>query len=476
MNGRSVPVLVFALACSTALAAPADPPRVGSPLVQVGDVEEAVTPLALDPAAYAQLQGSDKVLVEDFPLGAGEHATLSLERFEVLAPDATLELGTARGVMPLAKPDVVLLRGSVAGEADSSVFLALSPHGTNGYIETGVTTLVIADARRDEHQAVIYDLGELPEGAIPIVDIACGTDHLPALEAARVAVDGAAPEGAAPCRVAKIAVETDYEFTANVFGGDTDASAAYAVTLMGAVSEIYKQDLNVSFNITFLRVWESNTDPYGSLDGFVDLETFLTFWNSNMQDVDRHVAHLLSGKQYSNLGGVAYLPGVCNPGFGYGLSGYINGFFPYPLQDNSSQNWDLMVVGHELGHNFGGPHTHDQVPQVDGCAFGDCSVAPNGTIMSYCHTCAGGLVNIVLNFHPQTINSHLLPYLDTVTCDIVCADCEADCDGNGSLDVLDFTCFQTLFNAGVPQADFNGDGDLNILDFVAFQTAFDAGC
>lgn len=55
-------------------------------------------------------------------------------------------------------------------------------------------------------------------------------------------------------------------------------------------------------------------------------------------------------------------------------------------------------------------------------------------------------------------------------------DCIADCDANGSLDILDFVCFQSLFLAGDPAADVNGDGQLNILDFVAFQEAFLAGC
>ena len=70
-----------------------------------------------------------------------------------------------------------------------------------------------------------------------------------------------------------------------------------------------------------------------------------------------------------------------------------------------------MVIAHELGHNCGTGHTHDSYsPPIDGCGNGDCSEASNGTIMSYCHICSGGLSNIALDFHPlveQTIENYL---------------------------------------------------------------------
>jgi len=54
--------------------------------------------------------------------------------------------------------------------------------------------------------------------------------------------------------------------------------------------------------------------------------------------------------------------------------------------------------------------------------------------------------------------------------------CPADCDANGELNILDFDCYQGLFQNGDPDADCNGDGQLNILDFVCFQGAFQQGC
>jgi len=55
-------------------------------------------------------------------------------------------------------------------------------------------------------------------------------------------------------------------------------------------------------------------------------------------------------------------------------------------------------------------------------------------------------------------------------------DCPADCNNDGNLNVLDFTCFQGLFAAQDQGADCNGDSAFNILDFTCFQAQFATGC
>lgn len=54
--------------------------------------------------------------------------------------------------------------------------------------------------------------------------------------------------------------------------------------------------------------------------------------------------------------------------------------------------------------------------------------------------------------------------------------CDADFNGDGELNVLDFVSFQGAFVAGDPGADCDGDGVLTILDFVCFQQLFGGGC
>ncbi|MCH8805685.1 MAG: right-handed parallel beta-helix repeat-containing protein [Planctomycetes bacterium] len=55
--------------------------------------------------------------------------------------------------------------------------------------------------------------------------------------------------------------------------------------------------------------------------------------------------------------------------------------------------------------------------------------------------------------------------------------CYADCDGNGTLDIFDFLCFQNSFVLGEPYAcDCDPDPVCDIFDFLCFQNAFVAGC
>ncbi len=58
----------------------------------------------------------------------------------------------------------------------------------------------------------------------------------------------------------------------------------------------------------------------------------------------------------------------------------------------------------------------------------------------------------------------------------VIEDCQADINGDGSLNFFDISEFLTLFSAMDPQADFNNDGSFNFFDISEFLSAFAAGC
>ncbi len=354
---------------------------------------------------FAQHGGG--VLV-NFPLGATRLATLDLHPVMPFESDATLEVveQDTKGstlTKPL-EPNGVFLAGSVAGREGSHAFLASSAAGVFGYVEVDGTTYIISSGPVGSTLGIAsYDLTAMPEGVINTPAWTCGTADL---ETPATAGDDGGIAGVQPCRQVRIAYETDYEFL-QLFGGNTDAATGYVATIAAALTSIYTRDVNARLSVRYLRLWSTTADPWNATSTGAELDEFSAHWQVNMTSVARELAHFLSGRGLG--GGVAYLPGLCNSGAGYGVSANLGGYFPTPLIDNNGSNWDIYVVAHELGHNFGAPHTHNYAPPLDGCGSSpqDCTAADQdiGTIMSYCHLCNGGVSNVKLQFHAGNIAS-----------------------------------------------------------------------
>ena len=71
--------------------------------------------------------------------------SLQLDEFVITSPETKFVIGSSAGDIETAPPDVILLRGAVTGQANSSAFLALSSSGMgNGMVilETGETYIL----------------------------------------------------------------------------------------------------------------------------------------------------------------------------------------------------------------------------------------------------------------------------------------------------------------------------------------------
>lgn len=359
-----------------------------------------------------------------------ENGTINLDmtRFETLTPGAAVvEVGGDGVERPIDLSDLVLLKGTIAGDPDSLAFLSYMPDGqVAGFVRSVEGVRVLSSGLPGHEQIASRLASELNLGdGTPF----CGVidedprfypdGRVPATEP----VGEATPRGTAPCRAARVAIDSDYEFS-RIFGSNTALSSAYAVTLLAASSTIYERDVNVRLVVPYVRVWATNNDPYvnssNGMNGFLD--ELRDHWNTAMRHIPRETVHGLSGRSLG--GGLAYVNALCSGTYAYGVSANLGGFFPLPVQDNSNQNWDLMVVSHELGHNFGTGHTHDinsYNPVIDGCGNGDCTNALHSTIMSYCHLCSGGLGNVDMRFHPR-VQTSILNYLDNAACDLTTGD------------------------------------------------------
>jgi len=198
------------------------------------------------------------------------------------------------------------------------------------------------------------------------------------------------------------------------YSGDVTAMTAYVTTLLGQISLIYERDLQVHLRVNVIQAW-ATADPYSSTSPLGQLNEVGDWWHANRPKASypRTVVHFLSGKPVS--GGIAWLDVLCINDFSQG--GHWGGAYGV-TQVNAAypaNPWDLIAVSHELGHNFGSPHTHCYSPPLDQCYNGEPGcysgsvVNPGplgGTIMSYCHLLGGGYGNLDLRFHERCITEH----------------------------------------------------------------------
>lgn len=85
----------------------------------------------------------------------------------------------------------------------------------------------------------------------------------------------------------------------------------------------------------------------------------------------------------------------------------------------------------------------------------------------------GGNLLDAQQVHPA--NMHAAAFFSSVLADaLTCIN--GDCNDDGSLNLLDFLCFQGAWEDQTAFGDCNGDGTYNVLDFICFQTAFAEGC
>ncbi|PKK82522.1 MAG: hypothetical protein CVT49_13290 [candidate division Zixibacteria bacterium HGW-Zixibacteria-1] len=439
--------------------------------IQNRAMPEGALSVRLDPLAFSSLQtGPDSRLLE-FPVSPREQLTLELEKMNIVGPNAKFLSGNGQ---PMAKPEVVMFRGKISGQPHSSVYLAFTVQNSgNGYIQTESgecyymsqapgeigkidgTGIVIHKAESfgypDEIEEFCREL--IPEGI-----------EVPSLKDVKFFTDTIAGP-----YVCDVAFDCDEAFV-NLFS-DVTAAQNYAVQLLGAISNIYLRDCHIKLMLSFLRLWPAGGEPFDPND----LAGFRDYWMTHEDPGPYHIIHMLSGQRNMDYGGVGYRSGTCW-GWAYSIGGYINGSFPLPVEMSSAYNWDVNVVAHEMGHNFGSPHTHDRewfyIP-IDSCAEGYRS---RGTIMSYCHTTLGGQSNIELRFHRQIqyiiedmINWGGCHWFDCnnngyddgydiavgasldINGDGIPDECE-DCNNNGILDNIDIS-------GGMPDRDYNGIPD-----------------
>ncbi len=367
-----------------------------------------------DLGAIGTLGANDEIRMNGVPMPDGTKVDVDLTRIAV----ESIEFGYRVDGVPVPGLadglDLSVWKGFVVGDPTSEVLLSFSNAGSSGWVNDGDTLahwMPQPDANGDFAAgfSILVSESQLAELGNEF-KLDCGVDDLADL--GRTELDGV-PSGD-PGGILKgstslklfgcdVAVETDYQLN-QVFGGSLAAETAYVTTLLSAISDRYVEQHRTQLNFPYLMFYTTPADPWSTPDSGGStsdmLNEFVNAWQNNLP-VPAVLGHFVSGASLG--GGIAYLSVLCDTAndFSFAVSANIDGSVPFPITVNPN-NWDFMVIAHEFGHNFGSPHTHDFSPPIDTCASGGCIT--NGTIMSYCHLCSGGLINITTYFHPLVVD------------------------------------------------------------------------
>ncbi len=198
-----------------------------------------------------------------------------------------------------------------------------------------------------------------------------------------------------------LAIETDVQFSARF--PSTQEAAAWLTMQTLVAGDILGSQLGVDLEVPYLGLHQTQDvwtapDLGGSAQEL--LEEFRALW-PGLAPVRSHLSHFFSG--VGNGTSLAGQDGVCVAN---------EAFAVHTMRLDRQGHPDSRVLAlaflHGLGHNLGARHTHDYCPPLDSCnplpplgvcqQYSDCS--SQGTIMSFCHLCPGGLDQVDLSFHP----------------------------------------------------------------------------
>lgn len=344
----------------------------------------------------------------------GRTVNVSLQSYNPFTPNATFTAKTSSGEVPITLDnDFMIYRGTVEGDKSSQVNMSVSGGKILMTLRSADETLTIESVpagdetvpQDDSPNDAVYalyasdDLKQQRSFSCEAPDVEDDHDHTGDTRQ-QSSKNGAQLQHALRLE-AEIAIVIDYA-TYQTLGSNQAQATQYAGAVIAAVSQIYERDINTQLRVSHVQVW-TTPDPYAGLNTTSSVLTSMAnIWNTTHGSINRDLAHLLSSRSLG--GGIAFLNALCSRSGGYGVSGSLRASFPI------DPGWTTIVVAHELGHNFGSPHTHscswpggplDQCAIQSGETCIPAVVRSRGTIMSYCHTLPGGISNIDLMFHPQ---------------------------------------------------------------------------
>lgn len=346
----------------------------------------------------------DSDIIVDFPNSEGRFDAYSIKEASILAPDFQAK-----------HPEIRTYAGQHIDDPSRTIRFSLTPNGLHTMsLSTSGGTQFIDPYTQNTGSYIAYNKGDLPtlkkefQCFLPDETTTAEKSHTKT-EAHRNANDGM-------LRTFRLALASTIEYSAfhwmaaGLTAGDTEADkknavlAAMVVT-MNRVNGVFERDLSLTMTLVDnSSIIFIDSDSFSNDDASALINESQSVINATILPANYDIGHTFS----TGGGGLAALNSPCdNNRKASGITGSS-----VPVGDA----YDIDFVAHELGHQFGAPHTFNG--NVGNCAdnrTGSNAYEPGSgtTIMSYAGIC--GSDNVQNNADPYFHQKSLQMMWDNIT-------------------------------------------------------------
>jgi hypothetical protein len=364
--------------------------------------------LSAAPEESSSLEGLRRQVVT-LPMPDGTMARFYVEHSPVVEPGLSAKY-----------PDLAnTYRGRGIDDPTATVRFDLLSNGFHSMILSPKgTVLVDPYAAGDTENYISYYKRDVPRGS----QFACGFDEEAEYEAmykgrergfAEIIPDAASPEvtSGTTLRTYRLALAATNEYAVAVGGNTIAGTLAAQVVVMNRVNGVYERDVAIRMIMVAnndLIVYAGDqmcggvactaaNDPYTNNSGTTMLGENQSKLDSVIGSASYDIGHVFS----TGGGGVATLNGPCGSNKARGVTGLTN-----PIGDPFA----IDYVAHEMGHQWGAPHTFNGT--VSNCGGGNRSASsayePGSgiTIMAYAGICGNQNLDAhsIDTFHVKSLN------------------------------------------------------------------------
>ncbi|MPS73554.1 MAG: T9SS type A sorting domain-containing protein [Chryseobacterium sp.] len=308
-----------------------------------------------------------------FPFEGGD-LTVELVKNDIFA--GGFKVGTDKGDANYTPG--VYYQGIIKGDNTSVVAFSFFDNDVVGVASTNELGNIVVGKAKSSQDFVSYSDYKLKSKN----PFSCSAEELPENASKKISFDPNKKASRDSNNCVRIYFEVGYgPYTQN--GSNVTSTSNWVTALFNNIKTLYDNE-SVKVAISEIYVWTS-TDPYSGQPGVIlnQFRTTRTTFNGDVAQLIRNPATT----------SVAYVNSICSV-YKYSYCGVNSQNIAVP-----TYSWNIEAMTHELGHNFGSPHTHacawnGNNTAIDGCGpasgndegcDGPLPTTTKGTIMSYCH-------------------------------------------------------------------------------------------